>query len=406
MSVGEHLFPNMPALAGMRLGTAAAAIKYRDRKDILLIELNADATTAAVFTKNAFAAAPVLVGREHLATSQGKIRYLLINSGNANACTGDRGRADAIASCQHIAAAHDISPNQVLPFSTGVVGELLNMEKIRAGTDAAIRDLGTSDWLAAEKAIMTTDTRPKGVTKTIEINGTAVTINGIAKGSGMIKPNMATMLAYVATDAAIDAETLQPLLNAANQRSFNRIVIDGDTSTNDALVLMATGKSATIGPEGSDSYSLFATALTELCESLACEVVRDGEGATKFVTVEVNGGVNADECLKVAYAVAQSPLIKTALFASDPNWGRIVVAIGYAGVDGLNPERVNVFLDQVRIVHNGGRDAQYEEAMGQEVMNQDAFTIRIELNRGECSETVWTTDFSHDYVTINAEYRT
>ncbi len=408
MSVGEHTFPEMPSVAGIRLAVGAAQIKYQDRNDLLLVELAEGATVAAVFTQNAFAAAPVLLGRQHLAASKGNIRYLLINSGNANACTGEPGLEDAKTLCQQLADRAGVAVEQVLPFSTGVVGERLPVAKVSAATERAFEQLGKASWLDAEQAIMTTDTRPKGVRKTLSIDGQSVELVGIAKGSGTIKPNMATMLAYVATDAAVEHSVLQGMLERANNRSFNRIVIDGDTSTNDALVVMASGNSGVrIGDDASGfTYQAFYQALQDLCQQLACEVVRDGEGATKFVAVQVDSAADSSEALTVAYAIAQSPLVKTALFASDPNWGRIAVAIGYAGVTGLDPNRVNIFLDDVCIVRNGGRAESYEEAQGQKVMDQDSLAIRVELHRGESSEVVWTTDFSHDYVTINAEYRT
>lgn len=404
MAVGNFPFPKMHPVKGLRLASVSANIRYTDRDDLLILELGPNSSVAGVFTKNAFCAAPVTVCKNHL---PGDIRYLIVNSGNANACTGERGLADAIASCAKIAEISGTKTEQVLPFSTGVIGELLPMENLLAGIPEAMAALEEDAWKQAARAIMTTDTRPKGASEQIEIDGHTITVTGIAKGSGMIRPDMATMLAYIATDADVCSNVLQDMVSRAAEASFNRITVDGDTSTNDSCILMATGTAALAhidDAKSSAALALYAT-IEKILIELAKSIVSDGEGATKFVTVEVAGGGNQEECLKVAYAVAQSPLVKTALFASDPNWGRIVAAIGYAGVEGLDDKLVTVHLDDVLIVENGGRAESYTEAAGQKVMDQEEITIRIHLNRGSASETVWTSDLSHDYVTINADYR-
>jgi len=404
MAVGNFPFPKMHPVKGLRLASVSANIRYTDRDDLLIMELGPNSSVAGVFTKNAFCAAPVTVCKNHL---PGDIRYLIVNSGNANACTGEQGLADAIASCAKIAEISGTKTEQVLPFSTGVIGELLPMENLLAGIPEAMAALEEDAWKQAARAIMTTDTRPKGASEQIEIDGHTITVTGIAKGSGMIRPDMATMLAYIATDADICSNVLQDMVARAAEASFNRITVDGDTSTNDSCILMATGTAALAHIDDATSsaaLALYAT-IEKILIELAKSIVSDGEGATKFVTVEVAGGGNQEECLKVAYAVAQSPLVKTALFASDPNWGRIVAAIGYAGVEGLDDKLVTVHLDDVLIVENGGRADSYTEAAGQKVMDQEEIAIRIHLNRGSASETVWTSDLSHDYVTINADYR-
>lgn len=404
MAVGNFPFPKMHPVKGLRLASVSANIRYTDRDDLLIMELGPNSSVAGVFTKNAFCAAPVTVCKNHL---PGDIRYLIVNSGNANACTGEKGLADAIASCAKIAEISGTKTEQVLPFSTGVIGELLPMENLLAGIPEAMAALEEDAWKQAARAIMTTDTRPKGASEQIEIDGHTITVTGIAKGSGMIRPDMATMLAYIATDADVCSNVLQEMVSRAAEASFNRITVDGDTSTNDSCILMATGTAALAHIDDATSsaaLALYAT-IEKILIELAKSIVSDGEGATKFVTVEVAGGGNQEECLKVAYAVAQSPLVKTALFASDPNWGRIVAAIGYAGVEGLDDKLVTVHLDDVLIVENGGRAESYTEAAGQKVMDQEEIAIRIHLNRGSASETIWTSDLSHDYVTINADYR-
>ncbi|GAA5317764.1 MAG: bifunctional glutamate N-acetyltransferase/amino-acid acetyltransferase ArgJ [Candidatus Pelagadaptatus aseana] len=406
MPVGDFPFPHMNPVQGIRLGTASAAIKSPGRKDVMVMEVCEGATVAGVFTQNAFCAAPVTVSKEHLAKSPA--RYLLTNSGNANACTGDQGYQDAVDSCERIAELTGVDASQVLPFSTGVIGVNLPMDKLLNALPEALSNLSESGWQAAAEAIMTTDTRPKGAAATFEYQGATVRVNGIAKGSGMIRPDMATMLAYIATDATVAQPVLDQLLKEAVDSSFNRITVDGDTSTNDSCILAASGKSEApeiISADG-ELYSLLRDAVIAVHKLLAQNIVADGEGATKFVTVAVQAAENREEALRVAYSVAQSPLIKTALFASDPNWGRIVAAIGYAGVKGLDDKQVKVWLDNVLIVENGGCAESYSEEAGQEVMNQEEITIRIDLGRGEVAETVWTTDLSHDYIKINAEYRT
>ena len=389
---------------GIRLGVARAGIKYPDRRDLVVIEAAPGTQAAAVFTQNAFCAAPVRVARTHLAVTAP--RYLLINTGNANAGTGAQGLSDAEMTCRALAEQAHCRPEQVLPFSTGVIGEALPVERLIAGLPAVLTALQPDGWMEAAHGIMTTDTRPKWASQRFTVNGREVTVTGIAKGAGMICPNMATMLAFVATDAAVDQPLLQATLNAAVADSFNAITVDGDTSTNDALVLLASGQSGTTIPaQGQDSVH-FAEAVRAVCIELAQAIVRDGEGATKFITVQVNGGRNVAECRQVAYVIAHSPLVKTAFFASDPNWGRILAAVGRAGLIDLDLERVNIYLDELCIVCAGGRATDYTEAQGQRVMAGSDITIRVELGRGAASARIWTTDLSFDYVRINAEYRT
>lgn len=406
MAVGEYVFPVMPPIAGVAIGVAGAAIKKPGRDDMLLFSLNEGAAVAGVFTQNAFCAAPVTICREHLKAA--KPRLLLINSGNANACTGERGYQDALSLCARLAGHYQLPKEAVLPFSTGVIGEHLPMDKMQAALPVLIESTSEDAWARAAQAIMTTDTRPKGVTLSVELSGTKVTVNGIAKGAGMINPNMATMLGFVATDAAIEQSVLQQMVREVAGLSFNRITIDGDTSTNDACVIMASGAAGNHCIDSADSadYRKLKSAIGEACIQLAQMIVADGEGATKFVTIDVHGGASCDESLQVAYAVAHSPLVKTALFASDPNWGRIVAAIGYAGVEDLDVSKVRVLLNDVLIVENGGRAATYTEEKGQAVMSGERITITIDLGRGECREQLWTTDLSYEYVRINADYRT
>ncbi|MFP5414536.1 MAG: bifunctional glutamate N-acetyltransferase/amino-acid acetyltransferase ArgJ [Gammaproteobacteria bacterium] len=403
MAVGEDVLPPLHPIAGVRLGTASAGVKKPGRRDLVVIELVAGATSAGLFTRNAFCAAPVQVARSHLA--QAAPRYWVINTGNANAGTGPDGLARAEAVCAALAAHIGVATEKVLPFSTGVIGEPLPAERIVAALPAAVAALDADGWALAAEGILTTDTRAKGASRQVRLaDGTTLRVTGIAKGAGMIRPDMATMLAFVATDARVDAPVLKQILVAAAAKSFNRITIDGDTSTNDALMLAATGAVAT-ELDGA-ALAALGEAVTEVCMELAQAVVRDGEGATKFVTIVVAGGGSSDECLAVGYAVAESPLVKTALFACDPNWGRILAAIGRARVAALDVERISVWLDEVLIAERGARAASYTEAAGQEVMARAEITIRIELGRGTCAETLWTTDLSYDYVRINAEYRT
>lgn len=410
MPVGNASFPKMPPVGGVRLGTACAAIKSTDRDDIALLELAAGSSVAGVFTQNAYCAAPVTVAKNHLAASPGgdQKHYWLINSGNANACTGARGLADAEKTCADVAGLAGVATTQVLPFSTGVIGETLPLEKITAALPKAFGDLDDNNWEAAARAIMTTDTRPKGASAQFEYRGVTINVSGMAKGSGMIKPDMATMLAYVVTDAKVAWPLLQQLLHEAVAQSFNRITVDGDTSTNDACMLAATGCAALpeITESGGELYTRLYEALAAVHIQLAQAIVADGEGASKFVTVEVTGGATQRECLDIAYTVAESPLVKTALYASDPNWGRIVMAIGRAGIRQLDVARIKVYINNVLIVADGGRAAAYTEAQGRQAVSGENIAIRIELGRGNCMDHVWTTDLSHDYVTINAEYRT
>ncbi|MEZ0122926.1 MAG: bifunctional glutamate N-acetyltransferase/amino-acid acetyltransferase ArgJ [Candidatus Reddybacter sp.] len=407
MAVGPGELPKMFPVTGFQLATACAGIKVAGRKDLVLMALAEGSEVAAVFTRNAFCAAPVQLAKHHLSDSaNGKaIRYLLTNTGNANAGTGEQGLQDARQSCAGLAAIATVDARQILPFSTGVIGEPLPMDALLAGLPATFANLSEDGWAEAAEGILTTDTRPKGASRQIDINGQIITVTGIAKGAGMIRPDMATMLAYVATDAKCSAEYLQKVLVGAVNKSFNRITVDGDTSTNDSLVLVATGQTGE-ALSGEGDRALFAEAVEQVCIELAQAIIRDGEGATKFVTVDVVGGASVDECLKVAYTVADSPLVKTALFASDPNWGRILAAIGRAGVADLDVNKIKVWLDTVLIAEHGGRAATYTEQAGQQVMDKEELTIRIDLARGDVCETVWTTDLSYDYIRINAEYRT
>ena len=404
MAVGNLLFPEMPVITGIQLNAISAGIKKNNQLDLMLIALPATAKVAGVFTQNAFCAAPVTLCKQHLSSQP---RYLLVNSGNANACTGEEGMQNALACCESVGEHGAVTKQQVLPFSTGVIGEPLPVEKITAVMLALFSGLKEDQWALAAQGIMTTDTQAKGATRQFVYKGETIVVNGMSKGSGMIKPNMATMLGFIATNASISQELLETLsFNAANQ-SFNRITIDGDTSTNDSCMLIASGESQQmIETATSELYSLLEDAVFAVYRELAQAIVKDGEGATKFVTIQVESGKTANECLQVAYAIAHSPLVKTALFASDPNWGRIVAAIGYAGVAELNADAIQVFLNDLLIVENGGRASSYTEAAGQAVMDQEEILLRVILNRGSARETIWTTDLSHEYVTINAEYRT
>jgi glutamate N-acetyltransferase / amino-acid N-acetyltransferase len=404
MPVGYSQLPDLLPVAGIRLAAVAAGIRYQGRNDLVVIELAEGSQTAAVFTRNAFCAAPVIVARQHLAT--GLPRYLLVNSGNANAGTGAAGLEDVRRCCRALADLAGGEVQQVLPFSTGVIGQRLAVDRLQAALPRALAGLSADSWAEVANAIRTTDTVAKGISKTLKIDGCPITITGISKGAGMIRPDVATMLAYIATDARLEATALQQSLHAAMARSFNRITVDGDTSTNDACVLVATGA---CGMQAMDThhsgYPLFFEALVAVCERLAQLIVRDAEGATKFVTVSVSGGSDSGECLQVAYTVAHSPLVKTALFARDPNWGRILAAVGRAGLVDLDVGGVQVYLDDVCVVRDGGVADDYQEADGQRVMDQEDILIDIRLGRGGASETVWTSDLSHDYVRINAEYR-
>ena len=406
MAVGSGQLPELHPVAGFKLGIASAGIKKIGRLDLVVMELAANSSVAAVFTKNAFCAAPVQLAKKHL--TQQSPRYLLINTGNANAGTGEAGLANARRTCVQLAQLTNVAAEMILPFSTGVIGEPLPTEKITAALPNALMDLREDNWLKAAQGIMTTDTRPKASSVQIELDGQRVTITGISKGAGMIKPNMATMLGYVATDAAVTMDTLQLMIERAVNRSFNRITIDGDTSTNDSCVLVATGaaKNTLIDGVQHPLFEKLYAAVEQVFVELAQAIIRDGEGATKFVTVDVSGGSTEHECLQVAYAVAESPLVKTALFASDPNWGRILAAIGRAGVEQLDVNLISVHINNVLIAERGGRASSYTEQQGGAAMAAEEIVIAIELGRGIAQTTVWTTDFSHDYVTINAEYRT
>ncbi len=404
MAVGNVDFPEMEPVSGIKLGTSNAGIKQTERDDILVIEMSEGATCAGVFTQNAFCAAPVHVAKSHL---QQKPRWLLINSGNANAGTGKQGMADATASCSFLASAVSGKKHQVLPFSTGVIGENLPIEKIEMAIPSAVASLNENNWSKAAHAIMTTDTFAKGASLTINLDGHSVTLTGISKGAGMIQPNMATMLGFVATDAKISQPLLQQCLSLAAEQSFNRITVDGDTSTNDACILMASGCSTAAEiTADSESYRLFSTAVMDVCKRLAELIIRDGEGATKLMRICVEQAESNTEAVLVAKTIAHSPLVKTAFFASDPNWGRILAAIGRSGIEKIDLEKVEVYLDDVCIVKQGGRAESYSEEQGQQVMNKEEILIRVVLARGTAVEEVLTCDLSYDYVKINAEYRT
>ena len=401
MATGKGQLPRLHPVTGLKLGTASAGMKTPGRKDLVVMEIAEGSTVAGLFTQNAFCAAPVTVAKEHLASTTPK--YLLINTGNANAGTGEQGLTDALQSCEALAEIAAVKKCQILPFSTGVIGELMPMDKLLKGLPAATATLSQQGWADAAAAILTTDTRAKGASLQYG-NDRKITITGITKGSGMIKPNMATMLCYVATDAAVDAELLHRALRLANEKSFNRITVDSDTSTNDAVILVATGASGiTINEE---SFDEFVARLKAVFLDLAQAIIRDGEGASKFVSVVVEGATDTHEALAVAYTIAESPLVKTALGASDPNWGRILAAIGRAGLKNFDVNAVRLQLNSVLIVENGARAASYIEDAGQAAMQPEDIEILVSLNRGQVTETVWTTDLTYDYVRINAEYRT
>ena len=396
---------NLKPVAGLELGYAEAGVRKANRKDLLVMRLAAGATVAGVFTTNRFCAAPVQVCQAHLAAGKG-ISALVVNTGNANAGTGEEGLANANRTCAALAALLGCDAQQVLPFSTGVILEPLPVERIEAGLPQAIANLKADNWYNAAETIMTTDTQPKAVSRTVEIGGKTITLTGISKGAGMIKPNMATMLGYLATDAKVAQPVLDQLVKVAANQSFNCITIDGDTSTNDSFMLIATGASGVdVGGPGSADYALFEQAVVAISQELAQMIIRDGEGATKFITVTVEEGGSVEECRKIAYSIAHSPLVKTAFFASDPNLGRILAAIGYAGVDDLDVSKLNLYLDDVWVAKNGGRNPDYQEADGQRVMKQSEITVRVKLDRGNERATIWTCDLSHDYVSINADYR-
>ena len=398
----KALFP----VSGVRLGVTMAGVRKANRRDLTLITLAEGSQVAGVFTSNRYCAAPVQVGREHLAGGIAP-RAMVINTGNANAGTGADGLARARATCAALAKQLQLEPGQVLPFSTGVIMEPLPVDRIEAGLPAAIADLKEDNWALAAEAIMTTDTLPKAASRRITIGGKMVTVTGISKGAGMIRPNMATMLSFVATDAALAPGLLQGLTREAADRSFNRITIDGDTSTNDSFVIVATGAAGhpPITQLDSGDGVLLRDAIVTVATELAQAIVRDGEGATKFITVQVDGGKTVAECQQVAYAIAHSPLVKTAFFASDPNLGRILAAVGYAGIADLDQSLIELYLDDVHVVTQGGRNPSYQEADGARVMKQAEITVRVDLKRGNAQATVWTCDLSYDYVKINADYR-
>jgi glutamate N-acetyltransferase / amino-acid N-acetyltransferase len=395
---------------GVRWGIAEAGIRKANRKDLSVLLLEEGASVGAVFTQNRFCAAPVQICREHLAKNGGKtagIRAMLINTGNANAGTGDDGLSRAHASCIALARLLDIAPEQILPFSTGVIMEPLPNDRIAAGLPAALADAKEDNWGNAAEAIMTTDTVAKAFSKRIKVAGAEVTITGISKGAGMIRPNMATMLGFMATDACIAQPLMAQLARELAEGSFNRVTVDGDTSTNDSFVVVASNKAGhapVTSLDSADGQALRA-AMLDIAKKLAQAIVRDGEGATKFMTIQVEGGKTGEECRKVAYAIAHSPLVKTAFFASDPNLGRILAAVGYAGIDDLDQTKIDLYLDDVLVAKNGGRHPGYVEADGQRVMKQSEITVRVVLGRGTAADTVWTCDFSYDYVKINADYR-
>ena len=390
---------------GVELGFAKAHVRKPDRKDVLVMKLSVGSRVTGVFTQNRFCAAPVTLCKEHLA-KKAEIRALVVNTGNANAGTGEDGMQRARQTCDALAGLLGCETTQILPFSTGVILEPLPVDKVIAGLPDCIASLSADNWLNAAEAIMTTDIVAKGVSRQIKLGGQTVTITGIAKGSGMIHPNMATMLGYIATDAAVSQTALEAIIHHAVNRSFNCITVDGDTSTNDSLILIVTGQSGTAEvTETSAEYSVLRDAITEVAILLAQAIVRDGEGATKFMTVKVEGGKSEAECRKIAYAIAHSPLIKTAFFASDPNLGRILAAIGYAGVDDLDVNTLKLYLGDVLVAEHGGRATSYEEAQGAAVMKEPEITVHVVLGRGKSDVTIWTCDFSYDYVKINADYR-
>ncbi|QTD46106.1 bifunctional glutamate N-acetyltransferase/amino-acid acetyltransferase ArgJ [Ottowia testudinis] len=400
--VASHLH----AVAGVRIGVAEAGVRKTGRKDLTVMLLDEGASVGGVFTSNRFCAAPVQICRDRL-QGQPDIRALMINTGNANAGTGEDGLARARQTCEALAALLGVAPAQVLPFSTGVIMEPLPVDRIVAGLPAALADAAPDHWARAAEGIMTTDTVPKAFSAKARVGGADVTITGISKGAGMIRPNMATMLGFLATDARVDQSVMHQLTRELAEGSFNRVTIDGDTSTNDSLIVIATNKAdhAPVTSLDSDGGRALKAAMLGVARLLAQAIVRDGEGATKFITVQVDGGRTAAECRQVAYAIAHSPLVKTAFFASDPNLGRILAAVGYAGIEDLDQTKIDLFLDDVHVAIDGGRNPAYREEDGQRVMKQTEITVRVKLGRGTASDTVWTCDLSHDYVSINADYR-
>lgn len=406
------LASSLRGIDGLRIGVTEAGIRKANRKDLTVVLLDQGASVAGVFTQNRFCAAPVQVCREHLASVathqvNGGIRALVINTGNANAGTGQDGLMRARSTCVSLAQKLGLESTQVLPFSTGVIMESLPVDRIEAGLQAAIHDAKKDHWLRAAEAIMTTDTVPKAFSKQIQLANKVISITGISKGAGMIRPNMATMLGFMATDACVEPQAMQQLAADLANGSFNCVTVDGDTSTNDSFVIIATNKAGNVpisnwtSPEG----AALKAAMLDVARNLAQAIVRDGEGATKFISIQVEGGKSKDECRLVAYAIAHSPLVKTAFFASDPNLGRILAAVGYAGIEDLDQTKIDLYLDDVNVATQGGRNPNYQESDGQRVMKQSEITVRVVLGRGAASETVWTCDLSYDYVKINADYR-
>lgn len=405
MAVGDVTMPQMHVVQGVKIGSAEAYVRYQNRRDLVIFEFSQGTNVAGVFTQNAFCAAPVHISKAHL--KLGNPRYLVINTGNANAGTGKTGMVNAEATCEKLAELAGVSKAEILPFSTGVIGEQLPMPRLLSGLQPALDSLSNDAWVDAATGIMTTDTTPKGASEQFELDGITYTMTGISKGAGMIRPNMATMLGFVATDAPIARELVQQMLSTAVNQSFNRITIDGDTSTNDSCIFAATGQAGGVEISSTEDphFAQVSEVLTRVMKRLAQLIVRDGEGATKFITVAVEGGADTQECCDIAYSIAHSPLVKTALFASDPNWGRILAAIGYAGVKDLDVEKIQVWLDDVQICKDGGAAEDYTEEAGARVMAQTEITIRVALGRGEAKDTVYTCDLSYDYVKINADYR-
>lgn len=406
MATGNASLPNLLPINGVNIAVVSAGIKTPGRRDLVVFELEQGSTVAGVFTKNRFCAAPVVLSKSHISTATPK--YLVVNTGNANAGTGEQGMRDALVTCEAVAECYGVNAEEVLPFSTGVIGQNLPMDRLLSAIPLTKEALQLDGWMDAASGIMTTDTRPKGASECFDYQGHKITLTGISKGAGMIKPNMATMLGYVATDLAVDQDILQALLTETATKSFNRITVDSDTSTNDSCILVATGRSSApaITSEQDELYTILKEKLQALMINLAQAIIRDGEGATKFVTIQVENAVSQEEALEIAFTVAHSPLVKTALFASDPNWGRILAAVGRANIAEFDLDKLKIYLDDVCIVRDGGRAAEYTEEAGQAVMNQEDIKISIDMASGNASETVWTSDLSHDYVTINAEYRT
>ncbi|MFZ2218918.1 MAG: bifunctional glutamate N-acetyltransferase/amino-acid acetyltransferase ArgJ [Rhodoferax sp.] len=400
--ISEELFP----IAGLQIGVAEAGIRKANRKDLTVVLIEKGASVSGVFTQNRFCAAPVQICREHLNTGLG-VRAMLINTGNANAGTGADGRLRALSTCRALASHLGILPEEVLPFSTGVIMESLPNDRIEAGLKAALSDAKSDNWMRAAEGIMTTDTVAKAFGTQVVIDGVLISITGISKGAGMIRPNMATMLGFLATDACISQAVMKQLTTELADGSFNRATVDGDTSTNDSFVVIATNKAANAPIESlaSPAGEILKVAMLEVARKLAQAIVRDGEGATKFIAIKVEGGKTTHECRQVAYAIAHSPLVKTAFFASDPNLGRILAAVGYAGIDDLDQSTIDLYLDDVHVAVKGARHPDYREQEGQRVMKQSEITVKVDLGRGDAVDTVWTCDLSHDYVTINADYR-